>query len=124
MNIKVKEITITRNDGILIIVFLDEWEQKYFMIQDVLTMYNEQDIKLGMNTYYIEINDQILSTYGGILGIKMDTQGVVFMLDATGRRGLKKHEITIDFVVSKEKYIELKEALSQLSNKHAISANF
>lgn len=37
MMIKAKEIAITKDDGILIIGFLDELEQKYFIIQDVIS---------------------------------------------------------------------------------------
>jgi len=124
MNIKAKEITITKNDGILIICFLDEEEQKYFMIQDALNEYDKHDIELGMDTYYIEMNDQIFSTYGGILGIKMDRQRIVFSLDTIGRERLKDHEIVINFFLNKEKYLELKNTLNQLTNKHAVSANF
>jgi len=94
------------------------------MIQDALNNYDEQDIQLGMDTYYIEMNDQLFSTYGGILGIRMRTKRIGFTLDAIGRKELKDQEIIIDYTLDEEKYIKLKDALSQLSHKHAISADF
>ena len=124
MNIKAKEIAITKEDGILIIGFLEELEQKYFMIQDALGEYGEQDIELDMDTYYIEINDQLFSTYGGINKIKMSAQRLVFTLNNRGLESLKEDEITIDFTLSREKYLELKKELNQLSNRHSLTRVF
>ena len=53
MVIKVRELGINHASKILIIGFLDEDGVSYFQIQDSLE-YAEQDIRLGMNTYYLE----------------------------------------------------------------------
>ena len=68
------------------------------MIQDALNEYDEQDIRLGMNTYYLEINDQLFSTYGGIKRIKMNTTRIIFLLDSRGIEKLKEQEIVIDII--------------------------
>ena len=57
---------------------MEELEQRYFMIQDVINEYDEQDIKLGMNTYYIEKNDQLFSTYDGVLKIQWGSDKIIF----------------------------------------------
>ena len=46
-------------------------QHEYLMIQDSLN-YDEQDVELGMDTYYLEVNDQSKGGYGGIDRIELD----------------------------------------------------
>lgn len=69
MNFKAKEIhaDYDQND-LLIIGFSGEVDNEKIslMIQDAYDRENEQEIELGMNTFYIELNEQSKGGYGGI----------------------------------------------------------
>ena len=97
------EITGTRyhfgieEDSYYLFMLQDE-EGNYLMIQKALE-FDKQDIELGMDTYYIEINDQGKAGYGGVetlvledKSIKITISGIVIVLNTTNR------EIEIDKV--------------------------
>jgi len=71
MIIRTGKIGIVREQEFKAFIFQDRDEEKYFQIQEAFK-YDEQDVKLGMDKYYIEINDQKYGYYGGIEKIRLD----------------------------------------------------
>jgi len=67
----------------------------YFMIQ-----YSEddsQDRQLGIDTYYIEKNDQSMGGYGGIIELRLDKNRIQIDLSQKGTEHLKEINIEIEF---------------------------
>jgi hypothetical protein len=121
MFIKTKEFGIVKENDLLIIGFLHEDKHHYFQIQDSLDMiYDEQDIKLGMNFYYLEKNNQCFSCYGGLSKIILNSTHLFFYLDATGINKLKESKIEIELNLNQMDYNKLKNELLFLIQKHNI----
>jgi len=89
----------------------------YFQIQDAY-QYDEQDIKFGMNTYHIEINEQSLGMYGGIAKIEVSRNQLIIMLDDKGRRILNEELIIVYFEDDIKKEIAL--VINEFKVKHSL----
>lgn len=95
---------------VLIVGFFTE--DNYFMIQQSLDEYDEQDIILGMNTYHIERDDQSHGGYGGIQEILLQKNRINVRLNEIGQKNLDCEEVEINFQTDDEKYKLLTEKLS------------
>ena len=70
--------------------------QNYLLLQRGIED-DEQDIRLGMNTYHVELNGQGWSCYGGIEALELQRDRVYITFTAEGVRemgGVDKLEIT------------------------------
>ena len=97
MNFRAKIWTYNKDDGIAILGFLSEKEDQYVVIQNA-EQYDEQDRKLGMDSHYLEINDQGLGVYNVIESVKADNNRIRIQLtpSAIKRTCLNFVEIEID----------------------------
>jgi Immunity protein 10 len=89
-------------------------EDNYLMIQQSLDEYDEQDIRLGMNTYHIERDDQSFGGYGGVEKINLSRNAIEVKLDKTGRENLQCDGVEIDFETDDENYEILTEKLKYI----------
>jgi hypothetical protein len=89
-------------------------EENYLMIQQSLGEYDEQDVRLGMNTYHIERDDQSYGGYGGVQQMLLRRNVIEVMLDETGKQNLQCDEIKIDFETDEENYQLLTEKLAYI----------
>ena len=55
-------------------------EDSYLIVQ-LAYEFDDQDIKLGMNSYYVEVGEQSNSKYGGIGGVELIDNYVMVRLD-------------------------------------------
>jgi hypothetical protein len=103
-------IEIEENDlDVLIVGFYTE--ENYLMIQHSLDGYDEQDVRLGMNTYHIERDDQSYGGYGGVERIHLSPNSIEVKLDETGKENLDCDGVTVDFEADEETYQLLIEKL-------------
>jgi Immunity protein 10 len=89
-------------------------EDNYLMIQQSLDEYDEQDIRLGMNTYHIERDDQSFGGYGGVEKINLSRNAIEVKLDKTGRENLQCDGVEIDFETDDENHEILTEKLKYI----------
>ena len=76
---------------------------------------DEQDIKLGMNTYYLEIDDQILSCYGGIERFNLHRDRASIIFSSKGKMKLQGIETAeISFQIDDKKFAQLRDRLSKV----------
>src|SRR5690349_9553847 len=86
-------------------------DENYLMIQQSLDEYDEQDIRLGMNTYHIERDDQSYGGYGGVERIKLEPGSIEVELNETGRKNLQCEGVRVDFETDPENFEHLVEKL-------------
>ena len=118
MKFKAKKVFADHDENnILIIGFLGDYNDlggpTYFMIQDS-EEHNKQDQQLGMNTYYIEKNDQSMSGYGGIQELRLDKEKVYIELDKKGIENLKETEIVIELKCNDDEFENLQKRLYEI----------
>jgi hypothetical protein len=106
--------------GVLIIALANlqnDEPQNYFMIQDS-EEYDEQDRELGMDTYYIERDKQIFSSYGGIKTITLNPVSLRIELNEKGARQLEASIIEISYQLTASAYDNLKAKLEKIMGNH------
>ena len=86
-------------------------EENYLMIQQSLEEYDEQDKRLGMDTYHIERDDQSYGGYGGVGQINLSRNRIEVKLDETGKKNLECEGVVVDFETDDENYELLTEKL-------------
>ena len=86
-------------------------DENYLMIQQSLDEYDEQDLRLGMNTYHIERDDQSYGGYGGVEQINLHSDSIEVKLNETGRKNLQCDSVQIDFQTDAENFELLTEKL-------------
>lgn len=86
----------------------------YFMIQDAFDREDEQEIELGMDTFYIELNDQSQGSYGGISRLHLYQNLISLTLNDIGKSHLntEANHINIELDINAEKLIDLKDKLT------------
>ena len=89
---------------------------EYFKIE-LAEEFDEQDVESGMDTYYIELNDQIYSTYAGIEEVSVSEGKINFKLDKTGFESLKQNSLEIGLHLNSKEYDGLKSLLKQIFKK-------
>lgn len=106
-------VEIEENDlNVLIVGFFTE--ENYLMIQQSLDEYDEQDIKLGMNTYHIERDDQSYGGYGGVKQITLQRNQINVELNEIGQKNLDCEQVEIEFQTDDANYQLLTEKLSYI----------
>ncbi len=91
----------------------------YFMIQHS-EEYDEQDVELGMNAYYIERDGQGYSTYGGIQKIVLGSRQIRVELDEVGQKQLEVPGIIIHFNLTEEGYSHLQQQLRKVFDEQIL----
>lgn len=76
--------------------------------------FDEQDVRLGMDTYDIEWCDQGASTYGGVATFELGPTSAVVRLTDQGAEALGLDEITIHFTLTPARHAALKTALEEI----------
>ncbi|MBL4704285.1 MAG: hypothetical protein JKY54_07175 [Flavobacteriales bacterium] len=117
MRFKAKEIFADYDENdVLIIAFSGDTDHLsgpiYFMIQ-----YSEddsQDRQLGIDTYYIEKNDQSMGGYGGIIELRLDKNRIQIDLSQKGTEHLKEINIEIEFECNIDEFGNLQKRLNQI----------
>lgn len=103
------------SNGVLIVGFSsgfnEQEDKKYFMIQDALE-YDRQDIQLGTDTYYIELNNQAKGLYGGVENLTIERDLISFELNAAAQDRLAETTIEIGLICGDEEYKKLVEKLN------------
>jgi hypothetical protein len=128
MKFTAKEIFADYDENeILIIGFLGEAteqdDQIYFMIQDS-NEYDHQDKELGMDTYYIEKNDQSMSGYGGVKELRLSKNKIQIDLDQKGIERLEETNIEIDFECNFDEFKNLHERLNQIFSSGELKTTY
>ena len=121
MKFKAKEVFADYDENkVLIIAFsgvvTKNNEPVYFMIQDSIE-YDEQDIGLGLNKYYIEKNNQSMSGYGGLKKLTLARNSIQIELDQVGIENLKETNIEIEFECNSVKFENLENRLERIFSK-------
>jgi hypothetical protein len=113
-------------NDVLIVGFADLQDDgetnHYFMIQHT-DEYDKQDAELGMDTYYIERDDQGYSTYGGIRQIRLSPSQVTVELDEVGSKQLEVPQVVIGLNLQEEEYVHLKDHLKKIFDEQTLSIN-
>lgn len=91
--------------------FNEREDQRYFMIQDALE-YDRQDIKLGMDTYYIELNNQAKGLYGGVSQMTLERDLITFELEPAAQDRLAETSVEIGLNCSDEVFEKLQGKLN------------
>lgn len=91
--------------------FNEREDQQYFMIQDALE-YDRQDIQLGTDTYYIELNNQAKGLYGGISNLTVERELITFELEPTAQDRLAETSVEIGLNCSDEVFEKLNAKLN------------
>jgi Immunity protein 10 len=93
------------DNEILVVGFYTE--ENYLMIQ-FTEEFDEQNIKLGMNTYHIERDDQSYGNYGGVEKVFLKRDQIHFTLTAKGKKNMQCEEVLIDFKIGEVEWVDLK----------------
>ena len=110
LNFEAESVEIETTElNILIVGFYSE--ENYLMIQQSLDEADEQDVRLGMNTYHIERDDQSYGNYGGVSQIDLSRNSIEVDLDENGKKNLQCDGVRIDFETDEETYQLLGEKL-------------
>lgn len=100
-----KKITyeINKEESYYMVGFLDNDDEpdQYVILQRAIT-FDDQDIKLGMNTYYFEFSDQSNSGYGVCKNVKLENNKVYFNLNTTSVKNIEVIEITFENKIIKD----------------------
>lgn len=102
------------DDGtVLMLVLNSDDEEHYFSVQ-LTQESDEQDIRAGMNTYYIERDDQSFGGYGGLKEILLSRRELKAVLNETGKKNLKMDTVTVSLNISDNSFFELKNMLERI----------
>lgn len=103
------------SNGVLVIGFSagfnEREDQRYFMIQDALE-YDRQDMLLGTDTYYIELNNQAKGLYGGVSEMSLQRDLITFILEPAAQDRLAETSIEVGLNCSDEVYENLREKIN------------
>jgi hypothetical protein len=108
-------VAIEDMDDFWLVGFADEkfGTRQYLMLQRSYED-DEQDIKLGMNTYHVERDDQAWSSYGGIERFELHRDRVVVRFTPIGAEQLKAKGMDITFTIDGDQYRELTRRLESI----------
>jgi len=109
MKFQAKEITADYDEFGILVIYLGG-EENYLMIQ-YQDEYDDQEVKLGMNTYHIERDDQSFGGYGGVKNWALKEGLLTIELNPKGQENLKTELLEITFEVDNNTFQKLKKAL-------------
>ncbi|WML46647.1 Imm10 family immunity protein [Neobacillus sp. PS3-34] len=105
---------VDRDTNILMIGFADaEFNTKEYILLQKSLAPGEQDKELGLDEIHIEYNDQIHSTYGGILNVELNNDCIEIELDDHTARQLQTGKsICVSFDKKNETILTLEKNLT------------
>jgi hypothetical protein len=89
-----KSVHATTEDGFWQLAFADDpiQTQHYLVLQRAFE-FDEQDKKLGMDTYYVELDDHSCSAYGGIRSAALSRRQIVLRFESDAAAQLNVEEV-------------------------------
>ncbi|MDP4177134.1 MAG: Imm10 family immunity protein [Bacillota bacterium] len=82
LSAKYIDMSIEEDLNLLCIAFVDNKRNEYISLQQTINA-DECDINLGMGEVYIEHNDQLYASYGGIKKVTLKNSCIDLILDVT-----------------------------------------
>lgn len=128
-------LTITASDvvagvddnGVPIVAFSGsvDGDDFYLLVMGGTGVVDPQDVELGHDTFYIELNDQSRGGYGGVSGIDVSPHTVTFSLTETGRRqlGLQQDMVVIKTALGADQWSELVARIAEIFDRDPSSLN-
>ena len=107
-NVAIEELDV----DVLIVGFYKK--DSYLMIQQSTDGYDEQDVNFGMDTFYIERDDQSYGGYGGVMRINLKRNLLEIELDEIGKENLQCDAVKVNFQTDSENYKMLVEKLKYI----------
>ena len=94
-------VTFEDMDDYWLVVFAacSDKSADYLMLQRSY-IFDEQDIKHGMDTYYVERDDQTFSCYGGMSTVDLYRDRVIVIFTPEGIKNLGIDELQIQYAIS------------------------
>ena len=128
MKFKAKEIFVGYDENDVLIIGFSENSTEhekpiYFMLQDSKE-YGDQDKQLGMDTYYIEKNDQSMGGYGGIAEVYLERNRIKIELDKNGIDNVKENFVEIVFECGDNEFKNLLKRLDQIFSNGELKTNY
>ncbi len=115
-SLNAKAVAVEDMDDFWLVGFADdEAEPTHYLQLQRSFKDSEQDIRLGMNTYYVEIDDQSSSCYGGVEQFELGKNRALIKFSFHSKRnlnGIDSAELTFD--VNNEKLSQLRDRLSKI----------
>lgn len=109
-------VSAEEEDGVYYVSFFNEgdFNNRYLMFQKP-DAYTEQDVKLGMDQVYIERDDQLYSSYGGmkLVEVRLNAIEVHLQGGAVDKLG-NIDRIIVHFDLEEEEFSELLECLRKI----------
>lgn len=87
--------------------------KQYLMFQRAHE-FDEQDRATGMDSYYVERDDQAYSGYGGVARVDLHPDRIVVRLDDTGERHLDARSVTVTFARDGRRFGKLRRRLDKI----------
>jgi hypothetical protein len=111
-----KAVAVEDNEDFWLVGFAnDEFEPTHYLQLQRGIKDSDQDIRLGMNTYYVEIDDQSSSCYGGIEQFELRRDHALVKFSSQGEKKLNGIETAeVKFKIDNEKFIQLQDRLSKV----------
>jgi len=118
MNFEAQFVALENDGEAHTVGFSDsEFDPQTYIILQLDLEPTEQDVSLGLDEIYITIDDQLRSTYGGVLGMVIHSRSIVIELSPEAARDLKVDgDITIDVDVAVPPMKDIKANLEALAN--------
>ena len=118
MNLKftANQVTQTFDDGIHTLGFMDDSKepQTYFLLQ-LGTEFDEQDKKLGQDTYYVEVVDEDqVSGYGGVKSVHVSFSKILFEFEETATWRDDLTSVCINYQITDKNFDVLKKTLQDI----------
>lgn len=117
MNFKAQCVTFENDGESHTVGFADNGAdpQTYVILQRAVES-TEEEVRFGLDQIYITIDDQLRSTYGGVLDISVSSDVVVIRVSSEAAKELKMDgDIIIDIDVAAPPMREVKESLEALA---------
>ena len=115
---EVSNIYCQDTDDIVLIIFSerDTPPTHYVMLQQAMHP-RQQDIKLGQDKVYIEIDDQLRSCYGGVKSVGASSSAVVIYTDDAAAKCLRiSGEIHLDIAVATTGWLAMLDKICKKAN--------
>lgn len=118
--------TTSGDDGVLVVGFAGTsagGDFSMILMRNVDPGPTGQDVALGHDTYYVEIDDQSRGGYGGIAAAELSRDRLTITFDETGqhRLGLGDDTIDIAFELADDAFADLAKRLGQIFEHEPIT---
>ena len=110
-----KSVAIDDMDDLCLVGFADEaFDTQQYLILQRSYVDDEQDVRLGMNTYHVERDDQRWSCYGGIERFELHKDRVVVRFTPSDAQMLQADGMEITFAIDGTLFEKLTRRLERI----------